>query len=370
MSTRFLGGSGSYPFPDAGSGVSLRLASELDEAAARLTNRLAQVDVYALPVSAYFQRYLTDHIERIRPSMQLTAHLLYLATRDLGVPLAKASLVDYGGGPGMLALLAREAGVGTVVYNDIYDVSCADARTLAAAVGLEAHHYVPGDIGDLISHVRAASIECRTFVSSDVIEHVYDIDTHLKSIPKLTTGPLRVVMATTANGMNPVIRWRTRRVQRQLENAGSRDVEGRKQRDTPRAYRAVREDIARARAPRLSEEEVHRIGVATRGMIQSDVDAAVDAFQATGRLPEPPSDPTNTCDPYTGNWAERLMDPNLLAETLAESGIPTVVRPGYWGEHPRVSKRMVSRLLNTAVRLAGGAGLFFSPTYILVGDRT
>ncbi|MBA7485996.1 hypothetical protein ES707_21548 [subsurface metagenome] len=62
--------------------------------------------------------------------------------------------LDYGSGSGMLYLLAKQLGIGTVVYNDIYDVSCHDAKIIAKSIGNEADYYVQGNIDDVIIFFR------------------------------------------------------------------------------------------------------------------------------------------------------------------------------------------------------------------------
>jgi len=74
-------------------------------------------------------------------------------------------LVDYGGGSGLLSFLALEAGIGTVIYNDIYDVSCEDARKLGQALHLPLSRIVCGDVDELVSYLRKEKINVNAIVS-------------------------------------------------------------------------------------------------------------------------------------------------------------------------------------------------------------
>ena len=51
----------------------------------------------------------------------------------------------YGGGHGMLALLAKASGIGTVIHNDIYKISCKDAQCIGNDLDLAADDDEGGD---------------------------------------------------------------------------------------------------------------------------------------------------------------------------------------------------------------------------------
>jgi 2-polyprenyl-3-methyl-5-hydroxy-6-metoxy-1,4-benzoquinol methylase len=367
--TRFTGDSKVYPFPASPEFPDAdKLAPRLDEAARRLNEKLMSLDVRALDVSEYFRRYLQIHLKHVLPSLQLYSHILFLATHGIDEE-SEGYFVDYGGGPGLLALLAREAGLANVIYNDIYDISCADARTLGVTLNLEADHYVLGDIAELSSYLRGRSIQCRSIASFDVIEHVYDIDSYLRAVAGMSFGPLRVVFASGANTFNPLLRRALMKRQQEAETVDRDPVEGQKLRDTTRAYRRIREEMIREHAPELADDEVRQLGAATRGMIKADIERAVDLFVQTGQSPTEMAHRTNTCDPYTGNWCEHLMDPYALARTLSASGVPATVRLGYWGEYPERWKRTALGIVNVAIRMSGEQGRRLAPYYVIYGDR-
>ena len=366
---RFTGDSGTYPFPASPKFPDSRvLATRVDDAASRLYKKLLSVDLRSLDVSDYFRLYLQSHLKHAVPSLQLYSHLLFLSLRGI-VESSDVGFVDYGGGTGLLSLLAREAGVPNVTYNDIYDVSCQDARTLAVKVGLEADDYVLGDLEDLTSYLRGRSVQCRTVASFDVIEHVYDIESFLRAVPSISSGPLRVVFASTANTFNPLLSWMLSKKQRAAETLDRPLTAGHKLRDTTRAYRSVREELIRQHAPTLTLEEVGHLGAVTRGLMKGDIEVAVDRFVATGESPAELVHRTNTCDPYTGNWCEHLMDPFELAKIMSASGIPTRVRVGYWGSYAERWKRVSMGIVNRAIRVSGAHGLRLAPYYVLYGDR-
>ena len=344
------------------------LDSRLQSAEARLRQKLSALDLSSLGLSEYSRVYLQGWLANGAPRLSIYRDLLERGLRGKGNDLRAVGVVDYGGGNGLLALLARESGVGTVVYNDIDAGSGADAMALASSLDLAADHYVVGGFDALLTAVHGRQFRCDVLCSNDVIEHVYDVKKYLGALPRLTAGSLRVVMGSEANGANPRIKRRTVAFQRLVENEDRVAWVGQKPRDSLRAYRKTREEIIRARAPTLASQTLTELTYRTRGMDRADVEAAVDAYLSSGALPNPPSHPTNTCDPNTGNWAEQLMDPYQLARDLELLGFRARVDAGRYGRF-RGLKGVAASVLNGLIGIGGRHALQLSPYYILVASR-
>jgi hypothetical protein len=219
------------------------LSDRIASAQSRLRDRLVALDIESSGVSEYNQRYLKEKIHSAEATLLLYGRLLYLSLSHSSVSLERFTLVDYGGGSGILSFLAKELGVGTVVYNDIYDVSCADVRLLSDTFGLPLDHVVCGDVDDLISYLHLNSLSIDAITSCDVLEHIYEVEYHFKALGSLSDGQFRVVYASEANIENP---WRVRAFKKMQIDAEYKDREkkwGHKGRDSLRAYRSVREGI-------------------------------------------------------------------------------------------------------------------------------
>jgi len=350
------------------------LLARLDAAAARLAGKLTRLDLDAVGVSDYIKRYARAHIAHLRQTLQRYTYLLAWALADQDGAPGDLTVLDYGGGCGILSMLAKETGFGTVVYSDIYDVSCRDARLFARAAGCEAEHYVEGDIEAVIAWAQKSSIRCDAIVSYDVLEHIYDVEAFLRRLGALSPGRLTAVLASAANPANPKVVRRLMATHRERELKDREKTEGHKQRDSLRAYLSARRKIIAQHAPSLSPEEVDRLASATRELIKADIEACVDAYVATGRIPRQPAHPTNTCDPYTGNWAEHLMDLDGLTRALAESGFRVRVLGGYHTDTEAAvighRKRFERLLQNLLVSALGRRGLRFAPFFTLYATRT
>ena len=338
--------------------------AELRRAAHRLRRKLVALDIAKLNISSYSKEYL--EASRLNGAAQLNVFAdIVHRTVPGDMAFRDATIVDYGGGNGLIALLAREAGVGGVLYNDIFEGSCRDAKEIAVQLGLEADHYVPGDLDDLIRYLKEHAITVHGLCSYDVIEHVYEIVPFLRQLPQVSDGPLRIVMASAANGRNPRIRRRLMDVQRRVELDDGVGLEGR---DSLRAYRSMRADIINQHAPDLPPADAAALAAATRGLVENGIRTAVDRFRQTGTYPPAPEHPTNTCDPLTGNWAEHLMNPFALAKVLAGAGMRASVEPGRYGFYQGV-RGAIAAPLNLLIGALGKRGLALAPHYVLIGER-
>jgi len=342
----------------------------IDAAASRLYPALASLDEASLSISDYQRRYLrTSLLANVPRTLQKYAYLLAWSLADVTRPLADAVVVDYGGGSGLLAVLAKATGVGAVVYVDNFAVSCQDAATIASALGHPADHYVHGELDALAASLGAHDLACDAIASNNVVEHIYDVEGFLARLGALSDGALTAVMSTAATPFNPIVRRRFMREQRQAEWVDRPAAWGDKASDDHRAFREVRAEIIAAHAPTLTPAEVDRLAAATRGQIAADIVRTVDAYRATGIVPEGLRHPTNTCDPRTGNWTEHLMDFDRLAAVLRGEGYRTSLLAGYYAEPRGRIKGAAARALNLAIRWSGRAGLRLAPFVTLVGTR-
>lgn len=351
------------PFPAQGA-----VGAQVQSAARRLYDKLAQLDIDSLDISEYNKWYFGELVGDLTEALQLRAYLLALAVTG-ATELGDLVLVDHGGGSGLLSLLAREAGIGTIIYNDIYDVSCRDAAVIGKSIGNPADHYAHGDIDDVVNFLDRAALKCDIIASYDVIEHVYDLDSFFATVARLPSRALTVVMASGANASNPRTRGRLQKFQIGVEYRDRPQVWGHKERDALKSYFGIRRDIVREQFERRGHQpginEVDELARRTRGRIEPTIRFCVDEYLASGELPQPLEHPTNTCDPYTGNWAEHLVDPRRLTQVLAAGGMKAQVLPGYYAFKPGWPRRVVTLPLNAVITLLGGRALPVAPYYVV-----
>lgn len=350
-------------FPGDGS-----LLREMDGAARRLLGKLEAVDFARLGISEYNERYWGDKLRNPVGTLQLYGYLLGLCLAGREGALEDCVLVDYGGGSGAFSLLAKELGVGRVVYTDIYDVSCADVKTVAEAVGIGIDDVVCGDLDALEDYLRDEKIAVDGVCSYDVIEHIHDIEGYLRGLRGLSEGGFRIVFASSANMRNPLVRLKWRRAHLDCEYKDRQRKWGHKERDSLRSYLGIRKDIIRDCDGELSEAEVEDLARRTRGLMKGNIEERVEEYKRTGGIEYKPDHPTNTCDPNTGNWVERLMEPEWLEGILREEGFKAEILSGYWPYSKCFAVRLLKDGLNVGIWMLGRKGLCIAPYYVVFGD--
>lgn len=348
----------------------MQLTERAASAQQRLFTKLRELDPRLLAISEYNQRYLTSKKKNAEGMLGTYGSLLQIALRDSDVPPEETVLVDYGGGSGILSLLAKEMGVGTVIYSDIYDVSCGDVQVLMGALDLQLDHVVCGDVNGVLDHARDHAISIDAVVSYDVLEHIYDVEAHFRALARLPSQrALRLVYASTANIESP---WTVRKLEKthsKVEQEHREKTWGHKERDELRSYFEVRKHMISSHAPELSSLQVEYLARATRGQAQPDIESSVDEYRQRGSLRYRPAHATNTCDPSTGNWCEQLIDQSWLRQAVQATGFDATVLAGVYPVVGPRSKRAAKHVLNAVIRSLGGRGMFMAPYYVLYAER-
>lgn len=343
--------------------------STIYSASLLLRRKLLNLPVSSLGVSPYNQRYLNEKIGMIDSTMDIYSRQLHLVLNDYTSDLKDFVLVDYGGGSGIFSLLAKEIGIGTVIYNDIYDVSCADIRQTSRMLDTTIDHIVCGDTDALITYLQQHFITINAIASFDVIEHIYNIVEHFEKLAQLQAKPYTLVYGSGANSENP---WKVKaitKIQMADEYEDLTKTWGHKERDTLQSFLSVRKNIIQSYAPQLSSTDTENLAKATRGLIKEDIEKCVDEFLAKGTISYKMEHPTNTCDPLTGNWSEHLIDLYWLEKYLQNLGFRTEVAPGYYPINGPWINQGIKNIINTWIKIRKRKGMMLAPYYWVVAGK-
>lgn len=347
-----------------------KLLNDINSAANRLFAKLEDFDINTTEISDYNKVYFGGKSKQLIRELQKYSYILSWSLFKSDMVQNDFVFLDYGGGSGMLSLLAKEFGV-TVVYNDIYDVSCKDAKTIGKLIGNQADYYVEGDIDNVIEFLDNKSIQLNAIASYDVIEHIYDIDEFLCKLKHLSNNKLTIFMSSGANVYNPLIKRSLMKIQLETEYRDREIKYGHKERDCSKAYFDVRKNIIQSVLEKinrkLSEKEINQLARATRGKIESDIKICVHNYLETLKIPNEPDHPTNTCDPYTGNWAEHLLDQHHLIKVLSSTNLKASILSGYYGYNENYIKNIISKFLNFGIRVFKKQGIRIAPFYSIYG---
>ena len=349
------------------------LLEEIDSASKSLFRKLKTTRLDQLDVSSYSKRYFGNYLADLTYTLQLYSHILSVALAYPEMPLSRFALLDYGGGCGMLSLLARESGVGTVVYNDLYGSTCRDAEVIGQKLGNPADAYIQGDIDEVVRFLQSHGLGCSAVASHDVIEHIYDVESFIRQLPLLSNGPMSVTMTSGANIRNLRIRRMLMAKQVDIEYHDKDKRSPTIISDCVKSYLSMRREIiinhARSMNREMAESEIEALARCTRGLIKADICKAVDVYLEKRVLPKQLRHPTNTCDPDNGNWCEQLLDHSYLKRLLSDAGFRVKILSGYYGRGTNPVKRRVKKLLNIGIRVLGGQGIRLAPFFTLYGER-
>jgi 2-polyprenyl-3-methyl-5-hydroxy-6-metoxy-1,4-benzoquinol methylase len=348
------------------------LLQQLEAAAERLACKLDRLAPEGLGLTEMGQDALAETRRDITGCLKKYLHLLAWSLYPPAQP-PNLTLIDYGGGFGLMACLAKEAAIPRVIYNDIYQPWCVEARLIAQALGCEADAYVCGDIQSVSSFLGSRPGTDVALVSVNVIEHIYNFNEFLGDCARLSSGQVVLVLSTSANPMNLLVRRRHHRQHRQWEfQDRPKTAEG--GRDHWRAYQSLRREIIQGLDPALTPVELDNLTRATRGLIKDEIERCVHEFRKSGRITVSPEHPTNTCDPFTGNWEERLLDVPAVSRHLTSLGFHIRVAGGYYSARAKnpvmkLAKKTAAAILNHAISVLGSQGACLGPCFMFHASR-
>jgi 2-polyprenyl-3-methyl-5-hydroxy-6-metoxy-1,4-benzoquinol methylase len=339
---------------------------KLNYASLSVLNFLNSLDFNSLEISDYNKEMMRIKLNNKNRTFQIYMYILSIAIERINKPFDQVVLVDYGGGSGIFSLLAKELGIGTVIFVDIYDQSCKDFQVLNNLSANRVDHIVHGDISSLQSFVEANGITVDAVCSYDVIEHIYDIDSFYRDLSCVMPSNGVVVFGSGANMYNPFINLFIRYGHMKFEFFSQKNYPGRKERDSLDAYYNIRKNIINNYDPELESNDVAYLARKTRGLIREDIIKQVDFFKCNGVVESRPDGFTNTCDPETGNWAEHLISFHRLRTVMNANNFTTSIFPGYWAAERRFI--FIKKILNKIIKRKM-LPFVFSPDYVLVGSK-
>lgn len=316
--------------------------------ASTLTTLLRDIDYNALPISDYNKKSVARIVSALDYYMDIYSRGLETMLACAGKEPSDVTLVDYGGGHGFLSLLAKERGVGRVVYVDFNPDSVATIEAISSLLSSRGHgHLAPDNVITGDAHVLRAWCQSENVVPDivmgmDVIEHIYCLDDFFADLLAVTTR-VNMLFTTASTPYN-------RRVVHRLHEAMLRDE---------RVFLSRRRDFIRKHYPDLTSDKLDYWAKYTRGLNYDDILRAVDS-----ETPNLLRDPYNTCDPDTGSWTERILPIDDYRTLLQPYGYALREENGFYNVYRGGLKGWLSRHRNQ--RLGQGRCRRLSPFLYLI----
>lgn len=337
----------------------------IEDAKNQFSIYLKELNIHKLPISNYSKKYLLNYQKNSDFFINHYTQVFKNAVSKISKPLSEISVLDYGGGCGLMSFLAALSGVKLVIYNDIFETSTHDAQLISNSFNIPIDYFVTGDVDEMVEFIDENKLAVDLIISIDVLEHIYDIEQWFLKLKKIQ-NPFTLYFNTGANPENLLITRRLMKYQYTAEHVGKEKSFGWKERDTYAPFLKIRKEIIQNYHPHLNENDIDLLAQKSRGLNKKDIELLVDSFLETGTINYVMKHPTNTCDPQTGNWTEHLIDLNHLLKTLKQWGFKAEIEHNKYILSNNFIKDFTKIGLNYFMLFVKKDNLLFSPTYSLM----
>jgi len=325
--------------------------------------RLNELDIQNLGISDHIKQYLIKYINNYSYYMSAYSQLLQKALKKVKNPAAESVFADYGGGCGILSLLAKLTGFKAVIYNDVYEKSVIDAKIISKKLNIPIDYYICGDVEDFVNQIEQLNIYPDLICSFDVLEHIYNLESWIRTIARIPKFSL--LFMTGANSRNPVIVNRLKKLQIKSEYQGYENNIRFNDSYLDTSFLQQREILIRNKFPELKNNEVEFLSKNSRGLRKDDIEEIVLHYLKNGNTDYKIVHPTNTCDPYTGSWTEKLIDLKQLKTFIESNNLPVEITNSYYCYSDNKILNIIKFFLNQLIKISGKKGLFLSPAITL-----
>ncbi|HAM11216.1 MAG: hypothetical protein A2X05_13200 [Bacteroidetes bacterium GWE2_41_25] len=322
--------------------------------------KLNSLDINSLEISELSRLSLQKYKENFNFYFSSYSRLLQRAFEKLNSPADRSVFVDYGGGCGLLSMLAKQAGFKTVIYNDINGSSVSDAKLISKEIGINIDHFITGEAEDFVNRIELLNISPDIICAFDVVEHIYDLERWIRTMSRLPNP--QYILMTGANPKNPVITRRLKKLQLISEYKGCENNVRYDDMFLNTSFLEEREKILKIGFPQLKEAEVAFLANDTRGLRKEDIETVAQEYLEKGEINYVVGHPTNTCDPYTGSWTERLIDLKSLGTFCESNNMTMEITNSFYSYNNKRFLNFVKFFLNQMIKILGQNNLLVSPT--------
>jgi hypothetical protein len=198
----------------------------------------------------------------------------------------------------------------------------------------------------------------------DVVEHIYDLENWLLTMNRLSNP--QYVLMTGANPKNPIISCRLKKLHFISENQVCKNNIRCDETYLNASFLEERSNILKNAFPQLNETEVMSLAKETRGLRKEDIEQVAHDYLEKGKINYIMDHPTNTCDPYTGSWTERLLDLKNLTSFCESNNMEIEITNSNYCYSDKRIQNMVKYFVNQLIKVLGPHNLFFSPGITLL----
>ena len=335
---------------------------------ASFSKLLSNVQVHTISTDAYAQQYLKDLLLHKTHYLHLYAMVLDKAFADnINQPLT-SSLLDFGCGNGLLALFAKYCGVQQVFASDVSASFLLAAQQLSKQLNIDLDGWIVGDENTVAKYFANKKIDI--VVGTDVIEHVYNLSSLFTVLQNLNTN-LVTVFTTASIAENPFKSASLKALQKKDELVESNAFHTTYNEEfAGMSFLAIRKKLIETYLPSLPQNIISELAICTRGLQKLDIEKAVDNYVKTNQLPISMQHATNTCDPITGSFTERLLTIKEYQQLYLQHNFKLAIYYGFYNQFEAGIKSKVAQFFNFAIKLLRNQAKLISPFMVLVGRKS
>ncbi len=308
---------------------------------------IRKIDYSQLDISEYNLNYINRILLHIDFYFKIYENSLsYLISQE--VP--EGYIIDFGGGHGFLSLFLKKLGL-NVIYCDLNPLSVKTVTLLKEKTGFGPDIIIEGSSPELLSFCKANNIIPPYLISTDLIEHVYNLDTFFADLYALNAD-ISMVFTT---GSNPLNFLKSKRLRKDMIK------------EDRTVYFTERKKFLQEKYPEISPPEIDEIATKTRGLIYKDIIQYMDRYIKTGKHAIVEIDQYNTCDPATGNWSERILSLKQYRTILKKNHFCVAFKSGFYNDNRNnFISSWIARIMNFLIRYSGKTGMMFAPLILLI----
>ncbi len=244
-----------------------------------------------------FTLYLKNYITMYDVIIQRYEKIIYKTCQNKDI--LNLNLLDFGGGTGILSLLAKKCGIFSVTYCDLSEIYTRNFIILAKQTEVSIDSIYCASYHNIKEHAFYDII-----TNYDVLEHIdYPLSAFITLKKYLKPNGL-IYMVSGANTFNPMLKI--------MNSIKHRDFEPF---DKKNPYFLKRLNFIRTTYPDFTGKLSEYLAYKTRGLTYSKIPAYISLFLISGQNINFGIN-TNTCNPDTGYWQEHCFNYKNLKKAL------------------------------------------------------
>lgn len=333
----------------------------IQEVAFQLQEDLLQLDIDALDVSESVKSYFRYDLTKLAYVSKCNAFILYHLLLNTNSQKSNSIIVDHGAGIGLFSFLVKRMGY-TCISHDLFDEYLDGIRKIGTALNARPDYFVLGDTNALVAYCHFHDLTILGLASRNVIEHLPNYQEFFNEISSLGAEGFRLVITTSANIHNPLVKRLHLKIHKEYEYKGSRVDMDHPDLDESLSGIQLRSALIKNQFSQLDSDTIRTLAILNRGYTEKEILQRSAYYIKSGHWPAPPQEHSNTCDPISGAWVERLVTYSDYQYAAQVAGFSMEALAGFYNtNYSSFLKNCVSFVLNGLLKFKHPFILNLSP---------